>query len=113
MDQVRALARPLAQQAHARRQAELEAVVARQAQAAGEHLFQALAVQRGLTGPLARTDELHAVAAADEAVDHAPQGHGHAIDLGRPGLGHQGDAQTRRAAEVFGGVVERSHGPAD
>ena len=109
MHQVGTLARPFADQPGARGQPELEPVVARQLEAARQHLLERAGVQRGVGAGLARADQLHAVAAADQAIDHALERHRDAVDLGRPGLGHQRNAQTRRLAQLFGRVIERSH----
>jgi len=86
------------------RQADAQAAVLRDRHAARQHLAQGAVAQRRIGCVLLRPDQLHPVTAREQAVHHALQTHRHAIDLGRPGLGHDGNAQCLvRRLQAFDG----------
>jgi len=98
--QIGPLQRPQRLQLAARGQAQLQVRVARNRHAAQQHVA-VLAVRPDVTA-LARAHQLHIVPALAQAQYHALQRERHAVDLGRVGLGDDGDAQMGlRGGQVF------------
>ena len=96
MYQIGPLQAPALQQGAERRQPQLQLRIARDRQARHQHFIKAHAVLCGagdLGAMLSRAYQLQIVAAVAQPLDQPRDSHRHAIDLGRVGLGHHGQAQ--------------------
>ncbi len=87
-------------------QPHLQALVARDGHPGLEHLLETRGPVRLVGGALARADELDVVLAGVHGAHHALQGHGHAVDLGRVGLGNHRQSQ----GTMLGGQVLENEG---
>jgi len=96
VDDVRSAQRPQAHQRAFGRHAHAQVTVARDRQAAHQHLVETLALLPGIGAGLARAHQLHVVLAQAQAFDQARQRHRHAVDFRRIGLGD--DRHSQRPA---------------
>ena len=99
---------PAPHQHRARGQAEAQRAIAGDGQAGADQLGDAGMGGRerpGRARRLVRPHHLHLVPAPGEALDQARQRHRHAVDLGRPGLGHQRDGERLGEGLGIGGQV--------
>jgi hypothetical protein len=70
-----------------------QTIVTREREAGHEDLC-IMSRARHLSSALPRSHQLDLMSSANQPVQQAPDGHRYAIDLGRKGLCHDGDAQS-------------------
>ena len=110
MHEIRALLLPQPDQSRLGRQATLESAIIRNRHAIRQHFFEAMPLYRSLTLALPRPHQLHGMSAAQQAIDHAPEGHGNAVDFRGKGFGDQRNPQLQMSGRQRLNNQVGSHG---